>query len=101
VQRVIQQNMGRVRFCYEDGLRKNPSLSGRVTTRFLIRRDGIVGAVQTTESTLGDRGVEDCVARVFGSLSFPPPEHSTVTVVYPIMMSPAEPERATPMSFSE
>ncbi|MFS8071890.1 MAG: AgmX/PglI C-terminal domain-containing protein, partial [Byssovorax sp.] len=42
IQRIVRQNFGRFRLCYEAGLRSNPSLSGRVATKFVIGRDGAV-----------------------------------------------------------
>src|SRR6185312_13816821 len=36
IQRVIRQNFGRMRLCYETGLRADPGLAGRVQVRFVI-----------------------------------------------------------------
>jgi len=40
IQRIVRQNFGRFRLCYEDGLRKNPTLQGRVAIKFVIDRGG-------------------------------------------------------------
>ena len=42
IQRIVRQNYGRFRQCYESGLRTNPNLTGRVSARFVIGRDGAV-----------------------------------------------------------
>ena len=42
IQRVVRQNFGRMRFCYEQGLVRKPELAGRVAVRFLIGSDGRV-----------------------------------------------------------
>jgi hypothetical protein len=90
IQRIVRQNYGRFRFCYEDGLRRNPHLEGRVTVRFAIGRDGAVSAAQNGDSDLPDASVVTCVIRAYMNLSFPPPEGGIVTVVYPIMFTPGE-----------
>ena len=89
IQRVVRQSFGRFRSCYEDGLRGNPTLEGRVTARFVISRDGSVGVVQSGGSDLPDAHVVACVLRAYSSLSFPPPKDGIVTVTYPIAFSPS------------
>jgi len=88
VQRIVRQNYGRFRQCYENGLRSNPNLTGRVTARFVISREGSVANVQNGGSDLPDSAVVSCVVSAFYGLSFPTPEAGIVTVSYPIMFSP-------------
>jgi len=88
VQRIVRQNYGRFRQCYENGLRSNPNLTGRVTARFVIGREGSVANVQNGGSDLPDSAVVGCVVSAFYGLSFPTPEAGIVTVSYPIMFSP-------------
>jgi hypothetical protein len=89
IQRIVRQNFGRFRLCYENGLRTSPNLAGRVSVAFVIGRDGAVSAVQNGGSDLPDAGVVSCVVRSFYGLSFPAPEGGIVTVTYPILLSPA------------
>jgi hypothetical protein len=88
IQRIVRQNFGRFRLCYENGLRNNPSLQGRVGVAFVIGRDGAVSSVQNGGSDLPDGGVVSCVVRSFYGLSFPAPDGGIVTVNYPIMFTP-------------
>lgn len=88
VQRIVRQNFGRFRLCYDSGLRNNPSLGGRVSVRFLIGRNGEITQVANAGSTVPDESVVACVQRAFHGISFPQPEGATVSVVYPIMFSP-------------
>lgn len=88
IQRIVRQNYGRFRLCYEQGLSKNPNLEGRATVRFVIGRDGSVSNVSNGGSDIPDSGVVQCVVKNFYGLSFPQPEGGIVTVVYPIMFSP-------------
>jgi pSer/pThr/pTyr-binding forkhead associated (FHA) protein len=90
IQRIVRQNFGRFRLCYENGLRTNPNLSGRVSVKFVIDRSGSVATAQDGGSEIPDQGVVSCVVRGFGNLSFPQPEGGIVTVVYPIIFNPGD-----------
>lgn len=93
IQRIARQNFGRFRLCYENGLTRNPTLQGRVVTRFTIGRDGSVSQTADGGSDLPDAGVVRCVVSAFRGLSFPEPESGVVTVVYPLSF---EPDAGTP-----
>jgi hypothetical protein len=88
IQKIVRQNYGRLRMCYEQGLARNPNLQGRVSVRFIIGRDGRVRQVSNGGSDLPDEQVVRCVMRAYYEMLFPEPESGTVTVVYPIMFSP-------------
>jgi hypothetical protein len=90
IQRIVRQNFGRFRACYESGLRTNPALTGRVTTKFVIGRDGAVNQSSDSGSDLPDQQVVACVVRSFNTLSFPPPDGGAAMVTYPIMLTPGE-----------
>lgn len=88
IRRIVRQNFGRFRLCYEQGLGRNPNLEGRVTVRFVIGRDGAVSNVSNGGSDLPDSSVVSCVVKAFYGLSFPKPEGGIVTVQYPILLQP-------------
>lgn len=88
IQRVVHQNYGRFRLCYDSGLRTNPSLAGRVAVKFIIDRTGAVSMSADSGSDLPDRAVVSCVVRAFGNLSFPAPEGGIVTIAYPFRFTP-------------
>jgi hypothetical protein len=90
IQRIVRQNFGRFRNCYETALRTNPSLHGRVATKFVIGRDGAVNQSSDAGSDLPDQNVVACVVRSFNSLSFPAPEGGVATVTYPIILTPGD-----------
>src|SRR5262249_58774195 len=52
IQRIVRQNYGRFRMCYEQGLTRNPNLEGRVSVRFVIGRDGGVSNVSNGGAAL-------------------------------------------------
>jgi hypothetical protein len=88
IQRIVRANDGRYRFCYQNGLRQNPTLQGRVTVKFLIDRHGAVAFAADGGSDIPDEAVRRCVVSSFTNLSFPEPDSGTVTVVYPIVFNP-------------
>jgi hypothetical protein len=87
IKRIVRQNFGRFRLCYEAGLRNNPALKGRVSTKFVIDRKGAVSFVADGGSDIPDANVVACVVRGFSELSFPEPEGGIVTVIYPLSFS--------------
>jgi tetratricopeptide (TPR) repeat protein len=95
IQRIVRQNFGRFRNCYEQGLSRNPNLEGTINARFVIGRDGAVSNVTNAGSDLPDSGVVSCVLAGFYGLSFPQPEGGVVTVSHPISFKP-EGGTATP-----
>lgn len=89
IRRVVRQNMGRFRQCYERGLSSNPALEGRVTVKFVIGQTGGVTSAMDDGSSLPDREVVQCIVRQYGMLSFPAPEGGVVTVRYPLDLRPS------------
>ncbi|HVJ21064.1 MAG TPA: AgmX/PglI C-terminal domain-containing protein, partial [Polyangiaceae bacterium] len=89
IQRIVRQNFGRFRMCYEQGLQRNPAIEGRVGVRFVIDKLGAVTNVSNGGSDLPDSGVLSCVLSAFYGLGFPQPEAGIVTVNYPILFSPS------------
>lgn len=88
IQRIVRQNFGRFRLCYENELRRTPELAGRVTVKFTITREGSVTAISGRPEGVPNT-MSQCVARGFAQLSFPSPDGGTVNVTYPINFSPA------------
>jgi hypothetical protein len=97
VQRVVRQQFGRFRLCYENGLRSNPSLAGKVTAKFKIDEKGEVISSQDSGSTMPDNGVTSCIVRQYKPLNFPAPEGGAkVDVTYTIEFSPGAGASPTP-----
>lgn len=89
IQRIVRQRFGQFRLCYENALRSDPMLEGRVTVSFTIVADGSVSGLTHT-STIADRTVGECVEKAFASISFPQPESGVVKVTYPIAFAPGD-----------
>jgi hypothetical protein len=87
VQRIVRQNFGRYRMCYETALDAEPNLEGKIVVEFSVEPSGSVKVKRAT-GDLKDKAFIDCVRDAFGKLTFPARDHGKVEVVYPIMFSP-------------
>ena len=90
VRRVVRQHFATFRTCYEDGLRKNPDLHGRISAKFVIGQEGTVAVAQDGGSDLPDSNVVQCVVQAFKTFTYPKPEGGIVIVVFPLVFSPSE-----------
>lgn len=87
---VVARHRSEIRWCYESALQRNPSLRGKVVMAFTIQANGVVSYAAPKESTLGDAGLEGCIASKIKSWIFPKPEAPVVTEVsaYPFYLNP-------------
>lgn len=86
IARIIRQNRGGFRYCYERRLNERRGLEGKVKLEFVIGSAGRVVVAQVTESTLNDNAVESCLARRMQRTQFPRPKGGgTVVVRYPFL----------------
>ncbi len=90
VRRIVRQNFGRFRQCYEAGLRKDPDLAGVVTVAFDIDGSGAVVSKADRGSHMKDKAVIACVVRAFDNFTFPKHESGLVHVIYPIAFAPPQ-----------
>ena len=89
IQKIVRAGYGKFRVCYEHGLSRDPTLTGKVIARFVISRTGkVTNAAIGSGTTIPDHQVAVCVVTAFYGLEFPEPDGGIVTVVYPIMLSP-------------
>ena len=95
IRSVVRAHLGEVRSCYEEGLRTDPNLAGRVTVSFVIGPTGAVQTASVGSSTLvsatdADELAGACIARAVRSWLFPTPEGGgIVSVNYPFVFEPA------------
>lgn len=89
VTRIMRQNLGRLRLCYAEGLARDPAITGRLSVRLLVDRDGVLTGISNGGSDVPDGAVTTCVMNTFVGLSFPVPEAGIVVVTQPIVFSPA------------
>jgi hypothetical protein len=84
---VIQRHIGQIIYCYEQGLQTKPSLSGRVSVKFVIGTSGAVNTAQMSNTSLGSSAVESCILGKLRGWQFPKPVgHVNVRVTYPFVL---------------
>lgn len=110
IQKIVRARFGEYRACYEDGLRRDLTLAGYLSVRFVIEIDGRVTGVKDAGDAppdpfawrvpdalktpsparprLPDPAVTTCIIAAFRKLTFPAPESGVVTVTYPLQFAP-------------
>lgn len=89
VDTVIKRNMAQIRYCYQKELTKNPTLSGKITVKFVIAKDGTVSSATTKSSTMNNPTVENAINALFMKFQFPQPAGGGIVIVsYPFIFSP-------------
>ncbi|HEX2734361.1 MAG TPA: VIT domain-containing protein [Polyangiaceae bacterium] len=92
VQRIVRQNYGRFRLCYEQALQSDPNAGGTIELRFRIDSEGAIGSIKPSRVTGLNAAMIACTERGFESLSFPMPEGGSVAVLYAITFGETAPE---------
>jgi hypothetical protein len=88
IRRVVRAHVNEVRFCYERSLQADPALRGRVVARFTIAADGsVAGAADTSDSSVAQPAVADCIAGAVARWRFDP--LCAGEVRYPFVLVPA------------
>ncbi len=88
IRRVVRAHINEVRYCYNQGLSKDPNLKGRVAVQFQIGSTGKVPSAIVSETDVKDGGVGNCIAQAVRRWQFPkPPGGGTVIVTYPFVLS--------------
>jgi hypothetical protein len=90
LRRTVTEHSPSIRRCYDEGLNSAPTLAGRAIMRLLIQRDGHVQRVNTLGSDLASKTVLRCLESVFANIRFPRAHSDTVTVTYPLPLSPVQ-----------
>lgn len=90
IRRIVRRHLNEVRFCYEQGLRKRPDLSGQVAVKFVIAASGKVQSAAVARSSISDAQVAMCISNVVNRMTFPTPKNSGIVIVtYPFSLTAA------------
>jgi hypothetical protein len=88
IRRVVRAHINEVRYCYNQGLARDPNLKGRVAVQFQIGSTGKVPTAVVSESDVKDSNVGSCIASAVRRWQFPkPPGGGTVIVTYPFVLA--------------
>ena len=96
----IRNHINDISACYENALKKNPSLGGFVMVRFVIAQNGTVSRATTAEDTLESPDLTECILAEFMTMKFPaglkndalktssPEGRRELTISYPFRFAP-------------
>jgi TonB family protein len=86
----VKKRLRAIQICYEQELRRNPGLQGKVTVEFTIEQSGTVSKATATANTTNDSAVASCVVETVKRFRFNPgPEGGSVTYSYPFVFAPS------------
>jgi hypothetical protein len=84
----VRARMGLLKACYENALKRNPSLKGKMRIRFTILETGGVSDLSVVENGLGSPDVASCVTSTMRAWRLPFRPSGPVTVDYPLVFTP-------------
>ena len=86
---VIRRNLNQIRHCYERLLQRRPGVTGKASTKFIIKPNGRVGSAKILRSGISDNSFRACIVSTIKKWKFPKPRNnSSVTVNYPFAFNP-------------
>ena len=88
VEQVVSSRSAEIRWCYEQGLTREPGLVGKVVAEWTVAETGRVQNVHAVHSSLNDAEVTRCILTKIGRWSFPAPSGGDVVVKYPFAFEP-------------
>jgi hypothetical protein len=91
VGKIVKDNRQMVRDCYNQARKKDPSLQGTLTIRFVLDPDGDVMSAELNKerSEITTPAVVECAIMLIKALKFPPSSRGMETVVnYPFDLQP-------------
>jgi len=83
----VRARIGLIKACYENQLKRNPNLRGKIRIRFTILETGGLTDVAVSENSLGSPEVASCIVGTMRGWRTPFRPSGTVTVEYPFVFS--------------
>ena len=72
----------RLKYCYVRQLSRTPKLSGTITVKIRIGRNGKVIDSSISSSTMGSKQVESCLLQIIDLMNFPESKDGIVMAKY-------------------
>jgi hypothetical protein len=89
VRNTIKQSVSAFEACYQNSLRRDSRIKGRVVVFVSVQSGGTVTSARLDESTIKDEGVVSCITARLKTLRFPPLGED-VDVTLPLALVPRE-----------
>jgi outer membrane biosynthesis protein TonB len=84
----VRARMGLIKACYENALKRNPGLKGKISVRFTILETGGLADVGAAVNSMGSPEVAACIVNTMRSWRTQFRPSGPVTVEYPFVFSP-------------
>jgi outer membrane biosynthesis protein TonB len=84
----VRARMGLIKNCYENALKRNPNLKGKLTIRFTILETGGLADITTALNSIGSPDVAACIINTMRTWRTQFRPSGPVTVEYPFVFSP-------------
>ncbi len=68
---ALNRSMSAIAQCYNDALKKNQALSGKLAFRVTVNPNGQTKSVEVLTDTLGDTAVTDCTTKLLQGKTWP------------------------------
>ncbi len=89
--RVIRKAQGQLRPCYEQALKTDRDLRGRIYISLRVRQDGLISDVKLkADRTIRSPGLLLCLRRVVEKLNFPPAQTGSVPIRFSVDFTPSQ-----------
>jgi outer membrane biosynthesis protein TonB len=83
----VKARFGLIKACYENALKRNPNLKGKITIRFTILETGGLADIEASVNTIGSADVASCIMATMRSWRTPFKPSGPVTVEYPFVFT--------------
>jgi outer membrane biosynthesis protein TonB len=84
----VRARMGLIKACYENALKRNPSLKGKISIRFTILETGGLADVTAAQNSVGAPEVAACIVNTMRGWRTQFRPSGPVTVEYPFVFQP-------------
>ena len=88
VKKVIAKNDGPIWNCYEQVLKQQSDLKGRIVVKFVISMSGTVQSAAIEQDSVGSTVLAACVLSRVKNLKFPIPEGGSAFMSHPFIFKP-------------
>jgi outer membrane biosynthesis protein TonB len=86
----IKARMGLIKACYENALKRNPNLKGKIIIRFTILETGGLTDLEVAGNTMGAADVASCITATMRSWRTQFKPSSPSTVEFPFVFNPVQ-----------
>ena len=85
---AMASKAGQARSCYQNALRNDSTLAGRMTVGIRVGLNGLACSAAVTSDGMGNPQVATCVTRLFQAGKYPPPKGGCVDMAVPMNFTP-------------